>query len=104
MRPIYPHLHYGGTSCPGARWPEWVPQLAARAREMREEAMGTTPEEVKQIVAQETASLRAQVATLEEREGTHFGWLASAIGEFRAFFAAAGDGQKHGWTANSRKQ
>lgn len=27
MLPLRPHLYWGGSSCPGARWPEWVPQL-----------------------------------------------------------------------------
>ena len=29
MLPLRPHLYYGGTSCPGSRWPEWVPQVRA---------------------------------------------------------------------------
>ena len=29
MLPLRPHLYWGGTSCPGAQWPEWVPQLRA---------------------------------------------------------------------------
>ena len=27
MLPLRPHLNWGGTSCPGKRWPEWVPWL-----------------------------------------------------------------------------
>ena len=29
--PTTPHLNWGGTTCPGARWPEWVPQLRDEA-------------------------------------------------------------------------
>ena len=35
--PAVPHLRYGGTSCPGDRWSEWVPKLPGLARRMREE-------------------------------------------------------------------
>lgn len=29
--PTRPHLAWGGTNCPGDRWPEWVPQLRVQA-------------------------------------------------------------------------
>ena len=29
--PTTPHSYWGGTTCPGERWPEWVPQLRAAA-------------------------------------------------------------------------
>jgi len=32
-----PHLKYGGTTCPGDRWREWVPRLPGLAQQMREE-------------------------------------------------------------------
>jgi len=34
--PTTPHLYWGGTTCPGARWREWVPQLRAAALEEEE--------------------------------------------------------------------
>ena len=44
--PTTPHFYWGGTTCPGERWPEWVPQLWAAA--LQEDDM--TPEEVRDIV------------------------------------------------------
>ena len=43
--PTTPHLYWGGTTCPGARWREWVPQLHDAATE--EDNM--TPEQFKTI-------------------------------------------------------
>ena len=37
MLPLRPHLNWGGTTCPGARWPEWVPQLRAKAIQTEED-------------------------------------------------------------------
>ena len=35
--PTTPHLAWGGTTCPGARWREWVPQLQELAAQTLEE-------------------------------------------------------------------
>ena len=39
--PTMPHRYWGGTTCPGDRWREWVPQLRKQAKE---DDMATLPE------------------------------------------------------------
>jgi hypothetical protein len=99
--PTTPHLNWGGTSCPGARWQEWVPQL-------KEDEMGMTPEE-----AAKMASLEADVADLlekhksqkerlddlEERANNNSGFH----GKVRALAGALADGPKRGWKVTVKK-
>ncbi len=63
MRRINPHLAYGGTTCPGERWREWVPQLRAAA--LLEEGM--TPEDERKVQDMITASLRGWIGPRDQK-------------------------------------
>ena len=42
--PTTPHLNWGGTTCPGVGWREWVPQLQAAAQEENDMAFSAVQE------------------------------------------------------------
>lgn len=103
--PTTPHFYWGGTTCPGERWPEWVPQLRAAA--LQEDDM--TPEETQAMI---TASLRdwigprdetmaridGDIATLRSDltalDGKVHGIIGSIVNRFRLIRAAGGSASK----------
>lgn len=58
--PTKPHLAWGGTTCPGARWREWVPQLRTKA---------LTTEEVDDMTVSELASVLRSIQRKKGRNG-----------------------------------
>lgn len=55
MLPLRPHLYWGGTTCPGSKWPLWVPQLQAKAKEEGE----MTPEQMAELKRHIDAKIEA---------------------------------------------
>ena len=64
MLPLRPHLYWGGSSCPGKRWPEWVPQLRIAAEED-----DVTEDQLRRIIQDELKPVRADIATVKEQVG-----------------------------------
>lgn len=62
MRPIRPHLAYGGTTCPGDRWREWVPQLQEDGMSLQE--LEAELEKLRQDATLGDAKIRANLVKL----------------------------------------
>ena len=62
---IRPHRAWGGTACPGNAWQSWVPGLTA----LVEEDDMTTPEEVREIMQEELAPIKAELSTIKAKIG-----------------------------------